>query len=325
MNWNRLNALVPKRWVLLLRYYLPFFKKPESSYFRLRQFINKKVKIKASNTFDITLFSEFLTIINNYSISDNLRKMLITSIMPNDSAFFDQKILKQIFNKFQPNDDNRALISFLNQLPSSIFEHYLQYLCCNLERLKNPPSFYKQHIAWCAKLNAKFSMEGTLRMLSILPAHLIEQTSEPISTLAMHKIDDIALYLEKLTAELKNEVLLFYLRYQLNVDDPLFFEFLNQLFVLEPEKAYSFFSDYLMQHPIEKQLVIIEKMHDATPKEGKETRLTKIVNNYLEKTQASSINYLINYAFHNKNAATLSILSTIQENLENYSLNFFRS
>lgn len=41
MHLDYLDKLIPKRWVLLLRYWLPFFKTPSNFYFECRFFINK--------------------------------------------------------------------------------------------------------------------------------------------------------------------------------------------------------------------------------------------------------------------------------------------
>jgi hypothetical protein len=199
MELSYLDQWIPKRWVLLLRYYLPFFKRPEPIYFELRQFINNEKRSPATPFNLDTLFNLF-RILDNYPCSD-LSDKIIDSIISNERNFICDLSIEALIEKFNSKLSDNLIDQFLKKLPTSLFEDYIDNLNKSHNQGKKSISYYKKHIKYFEKFRDKFTLKSEMLLLynGLIPIDNIKKLID---------------FLKNLYIELKNDFLNFIMQWK---------------------------------------------------------------------------------------------------------------
>lgn len=185
MDLSYLDRLIPKRWVLLLRYYLPFFKRPAPLHFKLREFINKEQHAR-NTVFNLTTLFDLLVILDSYSQPDpnnklseltNLSDTILDCIIFNEENLIKNVSLKHLIEKFDSKISNAVLNQFFNRLPKFNFlDYFLEYITTisqSFIKLHNSNQDYQRHINYCTNLRHKFNYDAKLRFFLSIPDELI--------------------------------------------------------------------------------------------------------------------------------------------------------
>ncbi len=176
MNISLLDKLIPKRWVLLLRYYLPFFKKPAPFYWACRQLINALKRTARPHSFPLNRLAELLFILDNYSRNDadliNLAKKIIGLISTEQYQQIDHLLLRNILFQFDPEDNQTVILNdVLERIPDKVYKNIILGLSSKeIKKLKLIP--------WFQRLTDKFSLEDKLNLILSLPEQFVSAKRE---------------------------------------------------------------------------------------------------------------------------------------------------
>ncbi len=258
MDLHQLDDIIPKRWILLLRYYLPFFKKPAPFYFECRQFINHLKRTPYYHLLDA--LPDLLFILDTYSKGDvnliNLSQKIIQMLSPEQYQQIDYLLLRNIFLKFDPENNQTVILNqLLLQIPAKAYEDIISLLTLSNNKVL-------KLIKWCARLADKFTLEDKLNLILSLPEQLIVRQRNLLYALAFTELEtcinsasgDIA---KRLTCS--EELVGFILKWQehlefslgslfilfnhyIEAENPLFLSYIKGLDI---EKRFTFFKDLL--------------------------------------------------------------------------------
>lgn len=187
MNLRQLDNNIPKHWVLLLRYYLPFFKKPAPFYFECRQFINHLKKISKNQPFPLNKLPDLLFILDHYSQNDPhliaLAKNIIATITPEQYQQIDYCLLKEIILQFErENKASTVLNELFQKIPAKVYKDIISWLHVS----KNKPLYL---IKWCARLADKFTLEDKLSLILSLPEAFVFSQRKLLYSLAFSELE----------------------------------------------------------------------------------------------------------------------------------------
>ena len=157
MNLPQLDDIIPKRWILLLRYYLPFCKKPAPFYFKCRQLINELKRTSPNHLFPLNSLPDLLFILDTYSKNDTdlifVAKKIIALISPEQYQQIDHLLLKNILLKFDPENNQTVILNqLLLQIPAKAYKDIISLLTLSKNKVF-------ELIKWCGRLADKFSFE----------------------------------------------------------------------------------------------------------------------------------------------------------------------
>ena len=338
MNLPQLDDIIPKRWILLLRYYLPFCKKPAPFYFKCRQLINELKRTSPNHLFPLNSLPDLLFILDTYSKNDTdlifVAKKIIALISPEQYQQIDHLLLKNILLKFDPENNQTVILNqLLLQIPAKAYKDIISLLTLSKNKVF-------ELIKWCGRLADKFSLEDKLNLILSLPERLILNQKTLLYSLAFTELEtrinpasgDMA---KTLTC---SEALVgFILKWQkyLNLSTQCLFRLFNQW--LEAESQL--FMSYINALDIDIRFTFFENLlasyNDSAKNNEKFLRLCPQVQRSL------FINRLIDYLFKSfipeaketliltrkpsdKNDPRLLILRNLLEDSSDYSLNPFQ-
>lgn len=177
LNYITLNRMLPKRWNLLLRYYLPFLKTPPPFYFKCREFIDK-LNRKSPNDFPLTKLTELLDILANYSENDpeliRLAKNIIATLSEQQIKHIDHSLLQQLLQQFcSENTKTSILNDLLTKIPPQFYDTMLRNISYDAALA------LVQH----ERLIEKFSFSSKLALCLGLPAKTVIHQSKFIYSL----------------------------------------------------------------------------------------------------------------------------------------------
>ena len=338
MNLPQLDDIIPKRWILLLRYYLPFCKKPAPFYFKCRQLINELKRTSPNHLFPLNSLPDLLFILDTYSKNDTdlifVAKKIIALISPEQYQQIDHLLLKNILLKFDSENNQTVILNqLLLQIPAKAYKDIISLLTLNKNKVF-------ELIKWCGRLADKFSLEDKLNLILSLPERLILNQKTLLYSLAFTELEtrinpasgDMA---KTLTC---SEALVgFILKWQkyLNLSTQCLFRLFNQW--LEAESQL--FMSYINALDIDIRFTFFENLlasyNDTAKNNEKFLRLCPQVQRSL------FINRLIDYLFKSfipeaketliltrkpsdKNDPRLLILRNLLEDSSDYSLNPFQ-
>ena len=338
MNLPQLDDIIPKRWILLLRYYLPFCKKPAPFYFKCRQLINELKRTSPNHLFPLNSLPDLLFILDTYSKNDTdlifVAKKIIALISSEQYQQIDHLLLKNILLKFDPENNQTVILNqLLLQIPAKAYKDIISLLTLSKNKVF-------ELIKWCGRLADKFSLEDKLNLILSLPERLILNQKTLLYSLAFTELEtrinpasgDMA---KTLTC---SEALVgFILKWQkyLNLSTQCLFRLFNQW--LEAESQL--FMSYINALDIDIRFTFFENLlasyNDTAKNNEKFLRLCPQVQRSL------FINRLIDYLFKSfipeaketliltrkpsdKNDPRLLILRNLLEDSSDYSLNPFQ-
>ena len=338
MNLPQLDDIIPKRWILLLRYYLPFCKKPAPFYFKCRQLINELKRTSPNHLFLLNSLPDLLFILDTYSKNDTdlifVAKKIIALISPEQYQQIDHLLLKNILLKFDSENNQTVILNqLLLQIPAKAYKDIISLLTLSKNKVF-------ELIKWCGRLADKFSLEDKLNLILSLPERLILHQKTLLYSLAFTELEtrinpasgDMA---KTLTC---SEALVgFILKWQkyLNLSTQCLFRLFNQW--LEAESQL--FMSYINALDIDIRFTFFENLlasyNDTAKNNEKFLRLCPQVQRSL------FINRLIDYLFKSfipeaketliltrkpsdKNDPRLLILRNLLEDSSDYSLNPFQ-
>ena len=185
MHLAYLDQQIPKRWILLLRYWLPFFKTPNSFYFECRSFIDK-LKRSGYNYFPWYKLPDLVFIFEKYAYKKseiNLSKKIIDIIFTKKSQPITQKLIEQLFNRFNPDYTRTSILNdVLQRLPVKLYSNYFSEL--------NAANCSSRHLKWCAHLKEKFRLEDKLCLILSLSDEILTAHQSTIFELGIHECED---------------------------------------------------------------------------------------------------------------------------------------
>lgn len=185
MHLDYLDNLIPKRWQLLLRYWLPFFKTPSSFYFECRFFINK-LKRLGYKSFPQDKFPDLIFIFEKHiyrKSEKNLSKKIIDNFFIQKNQYITYKLIEQFFERFNPdNTRTPTLNAVLQRLPTKLYSEYFSKLDaanCSSENLK-----------WCVRLKDKFLLADKLSLILSLADDKLMANQTTIFKLAIQECEE---------------------------------------------------------------------------------------------------------------------------------------
>lgn len=188
MNLDYLDHLIPKRWILLLHYWLPFWQTPSDFYFESRSFVDEEVIKKFfSKDFPLEKFPDLVLILVKYAHTQNekeVAKKLITEIFARKTKKTRLSILFAIFKKFNPEDNNRQILEeVFRHIPEKLYFDYFN----SLLKGKNCSS---QNLKWYAYFKNKFSLKDRLTLCLSLPDDKLIANQATLSKLVIDECEE---------------------------------------------------------------------------------------------------------------------------------------
>lgn len=164
MHLDYLDKLIPKRWQLLLRYWLPFFKTPSNFYFECRFFINK-LKRLGYKSFPWDKLPNLVFIFEKYAYTESeidVSQKILDTIFIEKTQPMTQKLIEQFFDRFNPDNTRTPILNgILQRLPPKLYSEYFSQL--------NAANCSSKNLKWCARLKDKFRLEDKLSFILSLP------------------------------------------------------------------------------------------------------------------------------------------------------------
>lgn len=185
MNLDYLDQDIPKDWILLLHYLLPFFKTPSDFYFKCRDFIDD-LKRSGYKYFPWHKFPDLLFIFEKYADETseiNISKKIIDTIFTKKSHLITKKLLVQFFERFNPDNTHTPLLNaVLQQLPAKLYSEYFSKL--------NAVNCSSRNLKWCARLKDKFLLEDRLTLILSLPDNKLTTHQSTLFNLAIQECEE---------------------------------------------------------------------------------------------------------------------------------------
>ncbi|WP_218813393.1 hypothetical protein [Rickettsiella endosymbiont of Dermanyssus gallinae] len=333
MDLTYFDSLVPQRWVLWLRYYLPFFKTPAPLYFKLREFINSK-KYELDTQFNLNTLYDLFVILDTHSQPDpdNTLNSLIDKIMDNiilyQGHFIKDLSLEAFIEAFDSKVSTALLDKFLNRLPESTFQDYITGLSQSFIRSKKGKLYYEKHIKYCEKLSHKFSSNAKLIFFLLIPYDFISDKLNNIEQSISLESIFVMEFLKVLYSDLKNNFLNFVMKWKKYLNDhhndslpPL-----NTLFLKNEKETISLLNENLL-HFFNREKITLFKNSLIQTNHHNESLIGDIFSFLTEQQALEFINNLIIDHFNSLDKKTLdtSTFTPIEKNLEKYPLNLFQA
>ncbi|MEN9450564.1 MAG: hypothetical protein RJA83_1182 [Pseudomonadota bacterium] len=185
MHLDYLDQLIPKRWILLLRYWLPFFKTPSIFYFKCRAFIDN-LKHSDYRYFPWEKFPSLLSIFEKQAYTVTEKKIaseIISKIFTRENKTITLELLISIFDQFDPDNKQTSILKeVLQRIPTKFYLKYFRTLSsvnCSPRNLK-----------WCAHLKNKFRLEDKLSLILSLPDEILTAHQSTLFTLAIEECEN---------------------------------------------------------------------------------------------------------------------------------------
>lgn len=330
MDLTHFDRLIPQRWALWLRYYLPFLKKPAPLYFKLREFINKK-KSEPDTQFNLHTLYDLFVILDNYAQPDPDKTLnaLIDAVIESTISYQRNLIknlsLEAFINEFDSKISDALLDKFLNRLPESLFHDYITGLSRAFIQSKKEKSYYEKHIKYYEKLNHKFNSNAKLIFFVSMPYDFISNKVKDIEQLISLESIFAMQFLKTLYADLKDNFLNFIMKWKKNLNDNHDND-LSTILLKSEEDAISSLNENLF-HFFNREKISLFKDSLIQISHHNESLIGDIFN-FLTEPQASEfINQLIIEHFNplDKKPLNISTFILIEKNLEKYPLNLFQT
>ncbi len=187
MNLDYLNRLIPKRWILLLYYWLPFFQTPTDFYFQSRVFIDHLIKHSISDDFPLEKLPDLMVILVKYAAITNEKKIaqkIITEIFDRKTKKIRLNFLASILEKFSPEDKNIAIIDEIFQrIPDKFYFDFFKPL------LKGQ-NFSSSNLKWFTYFKAKFSLKDRLNLCLSLSDEKLIANQTTLSKLVIEECEE---------------------------------------------------------------------------------------------------------------------------------------
>lgn len=183
MNLDHLDNKIPKRWLLLLYYWLPFFKTPSNFYFECRSFIDN-LKRAGYHYFSWDKFPDLVFIFEKYAKKKseiNLSKQMIDTIFTKKTQPIPEKLIEQFFERFNPDNQTLFLNEVLQRLPTQLYNEYFSQL--------NAANCSSKQLKWCTRLKEKFKLEDKLHLTLSLPDENLIVNQSEIFQFAIHECE----------------------------------------------------------------------------------------------------------------------------------------
>lgn len=185
MHLDYLDKLIPKRWVLLLRYWLPFFKTPSNFYFECRFFINK-LKRLGYQSFPWEKLADLVFIFekNAGAVAEiDLSKKILDTIFTEKTQPIAQKLIEWFFERFNPDNTRTPFVNeVFQQLPPKLYSEYFSQL--------NAANCSSKNLKWCARLKEKFYLEDKLSFILSLPDDKLIENESTLFNLAIQECEE---------------------------------------------------------------------------------------------------------------------------------------
>lgn len=337
MDLRQLDDIIPKRWVLLLYYYLPFLKKPASFYLKCRQLINELKRISPNHSFPLSRLPDLLLILDTYSKNNAdliyVGQKIIRMIRTEQYQQIDHLLLSNILFKFDP-EHNEAIVlnELLKKIPDKVYKNLILLLIIS----QNKELWL---IKWCARLANRFILADRLELILSLPDPLVSSQVDLLHALAFTELE-IAINagdgIAKQLTNSKNRVE-FILKWQKNLKfSPLF---LLMLFNRWLEAENPLFLAYIQGLNINARFIFFKELL-AAPNNSPKSNET-FLRHCPQLQRSLFINQLIEYFFsvfapEAKESAMLTakpfteddprllLLDYLLQNTTDYSLNQFQ-
>ncbi|MDQ8039753.1 MAG: hypothetical protein REH83_05035 [Rickettsiella sp.] len=311
--YNYLDKLTPKRWVLIIRNYLFWFKKPAPFYFKLRAFINK-IKKQSKGLFDFNSLIELLTILeekdnDKNAILEDLKNKIITRTAKEKVGLLNEKNLETLLVKF--DTDNYTVNKFLGQLPLTCFSNYISRLSNNLSKGKNTPHYYIKQLKWTIRLNDKFSSIAKLRLLLSMPESLVSEIGNELKLIAIETVSNNLSTLKNLGLNVKVKFFQFITLWKdyLHVSNKDYFNFLDTIF-LENSESVSIILYNFSELDYNEKIIFLQKILNYTTK-AKKTLIENLFKAYPEEEKPQLINWFITNNFQQPDNSVTFLLNQL--------------
>jgi hypothetical protein len=185
MNLDYLDQDIPKYWILLLHYWLPFFKTPSDFYFKCRDFIDD-LRRSGYKYFPWHKFPDLIFIFEKYAYEAseiNISKKIIDTIFTKKSHIITKKLLAQFFERFHPDNTRTPILNdVLQQLPAKLYSEYFSKL--------NAVNCSSRNLKWCARLKDKFLLEDRLTFILSMPDNKLTANQSILFNLAIQECEE---------------------------------------------------------------------------------------------------------------------------------------
>lgn len=185
MNLDYLDQDIPKYWILLLHYWLPFFKTPSDFYFKCRDFIDE-LKRSGYKYFPWHKFPDLIFIFEKYAYETseiNISKKIIDTIFTKKSHIITKKLVAQFFERFHPDNTRTPILTdVLQQLPAKLYSEYFSKL--------NAVNCSSRNLKWCARLKDKFLLEDRLTFILSMPDNKLTANQSILFNLAIQECEE---------------------------------------------------------------------------------------------------------------------------------------
>lgn len=187
MNLDYLNHLIPKRWILSLYYWLPFFQTPTTFYFQSREFLDQLIKHSISEDFPIDKLPNLMVILVKYASITNEKKVaqkIIAEIFARKTKKIRLSFLASILEKFSPEDKNITITDEIFQrIPDKFyFDHF--------KPLLKGEKFSALNLKWFAYFKDKFSIKDRLNFCLSLPDDKLIANRATLSKLVIKECEE---------------------------------------------------------------------------------------------------------------------------------------
>lgn len=336
MNLDYLDKKIPKYWLLLLYYWLPFFKTPSDFYFKCRSFIDN-LKRSGYNYFPWDKLSDLVFIFEKYAYKEleiNLSKQIIDTIFTEKTQPITKKLIEQFFKRFNP-DNNQSLIlnKVLQRLPTKLYSAYFSQL--------NAANCSSKNLKWCACLKEKFKLEDKLTLILSLSDETLIANQAAIFQLAIHECEEqllthqlgLSKFLNAYSIEqllkfifTRNPTLIFsntFIRALINqllqVQNPILTPYILKL---DTHEKYNFFENFLADSQTSQEN--IRYFLSFFPEEQYSDLIDQLINSVFNANESRTTNDAIK---ENKSTADnpgLLLLTQLQADYLTYPLNLFQ-
>ncbi len=336
MHLDYLDQLIPKRWILLIRYWLPFFKTPSNFYFRCRDFIDK-LKRSGCSHFPWEKFPTLLSIFEKNVCTVTEKKIareIISKIFTRENKTITLELLILIFDQFDPDNKQTSILKeVLQRIPTKFYLQYFSTLnACNCS---------SQNLKWCARLKDKFLLEDKLSLILSLSDESLMANQATVFQLAIQECED-KLLIRKfglnnfLNAYVIEQLLEFILsRNSRIIFSPIFIHTLiNQLLEsqhpiltsylleLDEPKRYSFFEKFLVYGKNFEQT--IHYFLSLCPEEQWTNLIDQLIISVFNANESEMNDDAIKENKPTADNSDLLLLTQIQEQYDIYPINLFQ-
>jgi hypothetical protein len=336
MHLDYLDKLIPKRWQLLLRFWLPFFKTPSSFYFECRSFINK-LKRLGYKSFPQDKFPDLIFIFEKHASREsetNLSKKIIDNFFIQKNKFITYELIEQFFERFNSANTRTPILNdVLQRLPTELYIEYFSKL--------NAANCSSENLKWCARLKDKFLFADKLNLILSLADDKLMAHQSTIFKLAIQECEE-KLLIQKfgfknfLNAHVIKHLLefIFTRNPTLIFSNPFICALINQLlktqnpmltpYILELDKntRYSFFENFLADSQNFQEN--IRYFLSLCPKEQWPDLIDQCIISVFNANESEMADETLKEKKLTTASPDLLLLTQLQEQYETYPLNLFQ-